>query len=369
VPAQNTLITAQITQGGQNYVGSNLASVAIGQRAKSVNIVVVPANQTATVHGIVMDNSGNVLQDAYVFAIATNATVYSSSMAETDSNGECWIPNLMAGQQYSLMATGWGGGYQSAPDNVTLSVGETRDVNFTLGNAVGPLLPAPTNVSAKAWTTPSEITRSPNSTSVYEAIKNRLDPRRASRKPTTRLTVNGNDVEVDLYWNQIVSNKLLGFGIYRGIGSGVSTTNIDYLNDPLASFYQDLDDSLTESQTYTYQVTCLTTLSPPGNESAKSTAVTATTLGDLTLGTLSQGPLTFQWSSALGATEYTVYLYDQYPSLASISPIWTSSSTSGNQMVYTGQALVSGHVYYYFVVGDNGGNGWTISDIAQFSAN
>lgn len=368
VPAENTLITAQITQGGTKYVGSNLASVNQGQRAKSVNIVVVPANQTATVHGIVMDNNGNVLQDAYVFAIATNATVYSSSMAETDGDGECWIPNLLAGQQYSLMATGWGGGYQSAPDNVTLSAGETRDVNFTLGNAVGPLLGPPTNLAAKAWTTPSEVTRSPNSKSVYEAIKNRLDPRRAARKKTTRSTVNGNDIEVDLYWDPINSNKLLGFGIYRGVGSGVPTTSIDTLNDPLASFYQDLDDLLTEGQTYTYQITCVTTLSPPGNESPKTVAVTATTLGDFTLQTLTQGPVTFNWSSAIGATEYVVYLYDQYPSLQSIAPIWTSTSTTGNQMVYTGQALVPGHVYYYFVVGDNGGNGWTISDIASFSA-
>jgi len=258
-----------------------------------------------------------------------------------------------------------------------LAVGETRTINFTLGNVSNPALSPPTGISAVSWTTPMEITRQPNSTAVYDAIKTRLVPRRTAKKYTSRSTIEGNNIEVDLFWTPLTTtdpgdtNQLYGYGIYRGLGAGATTVNVNYAWDPLASFFADLDDALVENQTYTYQMTSLNssfTSGTTGSESAKSGPVMVTTLGDMDLGNLQASPLTFNWNAAIGATEYRVFVFDQYPSLASLAPIWTSPSTSGTQAVYSGPALASGHVYYYYVVGDNGANGYTVSQISQFSA-
>jgi hypothetical protein len=369
VPAEDVLIKATATLSGVSYVGSNVARVYDLEQAKSINIVVVRSSQTARVKAVVRDNSNHLLQGVKVYAFPTNGGVYSSSMAITNSSGECIVRDLQAGEDYDLLASGRG--YQSSPDLVNLSAGDTQTVNFILGNTSDTLLAAPTNLEAGVWTSPKEVTRSPGSLAAYEAIKNRIDPRRAAKMKTTRSTLGGNYIEFDLYWDWINSNKLLGYGIYRGLGDTTNTVAVDYLRDPLASFYADLDDMLVENQVYSYQITALNTHFPDGvnSESDKSNRITAVALGDMDLAGLLQGPLTFQWYSVTGATTYTVYLYDKYPSFESIAPIWTSAATSATHYDYDGPILTPGHTYYYFVIGGNGAQSRTISVIDSFTAN
>jgi hypothetical protein len=369
VPAEDVLIKATSSLNGVSYVGSNVARVYDLEQAKSINIVVVRSSQTARIKAVVRDNSNHLLQNAKVYAFPKNGGVYSASMAITDSKGECIIRDLLSGEDYDLLASGRG--YQSSPDLVNLEVGETRTVNFILGNASDTLLAAPTNLEAWAWTTPKEVTRSPGASAAYEAIKNMVEPRRATRKKTTRSTIYGNYVEFDLYWDWIDSNKLLGYGIYRALGAVGTTVAVDYLRDPLASYYGDLDEGLIENQTYSYQITALNTHFPDGmnDESAKSDRVTAIALGDMDLLGVLQGPLTFEWYAVTGANTYTVYLYDRYPSVESITPVWTSVATSATHYDYDGPILTPGHTYYYFVIGGNGANSRTISVIDSFTAN
>jgi hypothetical protein len=368
VPAEDILIRTSITRDGVKFVGSNLARVFENERAKNVNIVLVRENQSASVKGIVYDNQGHALEGARVFALVGTGSIYSSSMDITGSDGSYVIRNLVPGVDYSLVASGLG--YQSDTDTVNLDAGYQDTVLFTLGNALDILMPVPQNISAVAWTTPKELSRSPKALSAYEAIKNMIDPKRAGKKTTTRNSLNGNWVEVDLYWDAITNSNLHGFGIYRANDAFSTTTGIDFLRDPQASFYSDLDDHLLEGATYSYQVTSWNTADTgsANEESAKSDRYTVNTLGDLELDGTSQGPLTFYWLAANGATTYTVYLFSEYPSFG-IDSIWQSSGTAGTSMVYSGPSLSSGHRYYYLILGSDGVDGRTLSAIGEFVKN
>jgi len=367
VPEEDVLIRASVTRNSINYVGSNVARVYADERAKSTNIVVVRESLTASVKAHVTDNQGNPLEGARVFAMIQTGSVYSSSMALTDRNGDARIRNLMSGEDYTLIASGRG--YQSDTDNVNLYAGESYDIVFTLGNATNVSLPAPTGLEATAWTSPNEISRSPQNQQAIEAFKNMIDPRRAKSKVRTRDSYYGNWVEVDLYWNTVSSNKLLGYGIYRAQGASAATTSIDYLRDPLAEYYSDLDSQLVDLQTYSYQVTALNTLygydGYSGTESDKSDRVTVETLSDLDLLAVSQSPLTFNWYDGSGATSFKVYLFSQYPSFG-VDWTWSSSDVSGTSATYDGPALTSGKRYYYIVLGSKGSNSRTVSVVGEF---
>ena len=370
VPEEDVLIRTEIVRNGITYVGSNVARVYADERAKSVNLVVARESLTATIKAYVTDNQGNPLEGARVFALIDGSGVYSSSMALTDRFGECRLRYLSSGVDYNLVASGRG--YQSGTDTVSLSSGETRSVQFTLGNATNVTLPAPTNLEATAWTSPKEFSRSPKGQSAIDAFKNMIDPKRAKSKLRTRDSFNGNWVEVDVYWDPVSSNKLLGYGVYRGVGASGATTAIDYLRDPMAEYYSDLDSTLTDEQTYSYQVTALNTLygytGYTGTESDLSERVTVDTLGDLELASVTQAPLTFNWYSAGGATSYQVYLFSQYPSFG-IDWAWSSAEVSGTSVQYDGAALTSGKRYYYIVLGSKGSSSRTISAVGEFVKN
>lgn len=373
VPEEDVLIRASVTRNGITYVGSNVARVYADERAKSTNIVVVRDSQTATVKARVLDNQGYPLEGARVFALIQTGGVYSSSMALTDRNGNATIRHLMAGQDYVLLASGRG--YQSDTDNVNLYAGETYDIVFTLGNPTNVNLPAPTNLEASAWTSPNEISRSPKAQQAIEAFKTMVDPRRAKSQARTRDSYYGNWIEVDLYWTPVSSNNLLGYGIYRAQGATATTSAIDYLRDPLAEYYSDLDSKLIDLQTYSYQVTALNTLygytGYSGTESAKSERAVVDTLSDLDLMPVTQSPLTFNWYDGSGADSYKVYLFSQYPSFG-IDWIWSSSDVTGTSAAYSGPALISGKRYYYIVLGTKSAKGSisrTVSNVGEFVKN
>jgi len=363
------LIRAEITQGGVEFNGQNVARIFRGDRTRSLNIAVVRRELQARLHGIVRDRFGNRLEGARVYAFGNALT---ASMALTDSSGNYSLRGLMAGVDYEVMATGRT--YSSDLDNVNLSANEDLEMNFVLGDGGNPALPAPTNLEAVAWTSPFEITRgNARQQAGLDAVKSLIDPRR--KRTQGRTTVNGNQVEVDLYWDPYTSNfsNLLGFGIYQATTPSGASTAIDFMRDPYAAFFMDLDDSLREDRTYYYEITALNTQYPDtfNSESNFSNRYGVKTLGDLFLNSITQGPLTFRWQAALGATTYVVYLFDEFPGIGRTS-IWNneSSPTAGTSLVYSGPSLISGHRYYYVVLGlANGDDSRTISLIDDFVAN
>lgn len=362
------LIRAEISQNGIDFNGQNVVQVFRSERSKSLNIAIVRATLQARIHGTVRDRFGNRISGARVFA---QGNALSSNVTITDSNGDFSLRALMSGINYGLTASARG--YNSDLDSVNLTAGEDRTMNFVLGDGTNPAMPAPEDLTAVAWTTPWEISRAPNQKAALDAIKLMLDPRRARLKG--RSTVGGNNIEVDLYWDEYVDNytALIGFGIYRATTSGGASTAIDYLRDPNAYFYQDLDDDLLQDRNYYYEITALNTQYPDtfDSESDFSNRYGVRTLGDLELNSVLSSPLTFRWFAASGASSYVVYLFDEYPGIG-VQSIWNteSSPTSSTSQVYNGPALSSGHRYYYVILGlANGNDSRTLSLLGDFVAN
>lgn len=359
-------VKAEVIQDGIRYVGQNVANVFPNERSKSVNVVVVNENQRASVRGTVRDRQGRGLVNARVFAFGN---ALSSSVAITDATGTYTLESLQAGLDYEIV--GSARGYNSDTLFANLSANEQRTLNFTLDDGTNPGFGPPQNLEAVIWTSPRIATRSPGNREAYDAIKKLFDPRRP-QMVRTRDAGGGSPIETDLYWDPIVSDSLLGYGVYRGTSAFGSVAAIDFLRDPLTFFFADADDRLQEGVAYYYEITALGTLYPdvPGSESAPSNRYGVTPLGDLELLPVGFGPR-FQWVHARNATSYIVYLFDRYPGL-DVDPIWSNEGTrtSNNFVDYTGPGLQSGRRYYFVVLGlANDDDSRTISPIGDFVAN
>lgn len=368
IPEGDQVIRAEITQDGIDFSGQNVARIFGEDRTQTINIAVVRTSLQAGIHGTVRDRFGNRISGAKVFAMGNALT---SSVAFTNHSGDYTMRGLMSGVDYQLTASART--FENDVDNVNLVPGEDPRFDFVLGDGSNPAMPAPTNLSAVAWTSPSEITRSPQQRSGIEAVKNMLLPRR--RAQSGRTTINGNNVEVDLFWDVYTANpdSLLGFGIYRASSSGGQSTAIDFMRDPHAAFFQDLDDNLHEGQDWYYEITALSTQYPDtfNSESDFSNRYGVETLGDLFLNSPLFGPLTFRWQGGSGATSYVVYLFDEFPGIG-VNSIWNTEATptAGTSQVYTGPALTPGLRYWYIVLGlANGNDSRTLSVIDDFIAN
>jgi hypothetical protein len=363
-------VRAEIVRDGIRYQGENTVRVFEGIREKSVNITVIRESQIARVFGTVVDNQGFLVENARVFAIAPNdGGVYSSSFEITNNDGEYDLDALLGGVDYKIVASGIG--YNSDVDVVNVPEGGSEELLLVLKNATDPLLVAPTGLSGVAWTSPSEVTRSPQLANSIANIKRIFDPRTPKRK-VTRETINGNWIETDLFWDAYPdSDAHIGFGIFRRFGSSGSFGDPYFLWDPQAETFIDGDSDLQEFETWEYQIRALNTNYDLTNnsESDPSNTVSVETLGDLFLQSVLQGPLRFRWETGSGAEEFIVYLFDEYPGI-DVDPVWQSARVTGTQTTYNGSALQSGHRYYYLVLGlANSDTSRTITQVDSFIAN
>lgn len=342
------------------------------QRTRNMNLTLVRSDQQASIYGVVRDRFGNILQGARVFAIISSGGVQLSSVMDiTNANGEYDLRRLAAGFTYII--NGSARGFSSDRDSVVLSPGESRRFDITVGDAADPLLTPPQNLTAVAWTSPAIGTVGDSSElRAIEAVKRIHDPRRSSRQDAT---VFGNPIEVDLYWDLPTSNMqyLLGYGIYRAYTSLGTSIAVDYHRDPESTFFADASDELVENATYYYEITALNVNYPDtGNsESNFSNRVAVSTLGDLFLEPVTFGPTTFHWEPGSGASQYYVYLFDEYPQFGTVEIYRNTAPIGGTSHVYPNTPpLQSGRTYYYMVLGTaNGGNSLTISRLGQFVAN
>lgn len=370
-------VRASVTRDGTTYEAETVVRVFNGERAKNVNLTVIAETDQARIHGQVVDNQGFVVENAHVFAIPTyvegeqETGVLSSVMELTNGNGRFSMDKLAGNIEYKLTASGIG--FNSDVEVVIVNPGQEEEVLLTLKNATNPLLPAPTNLVAVSWTSPSEVTRSPQLASATENLKRLFDPR-IPKKKVTRDTINGNWIEIDLFWDAYPDNDShIGFGVYRRFGNSGDFDAIDFLRDPEAEIFEDADRNLQEFETWSYLITALNTRYPDtaNSQSDDSNIASVETLGDLILNPVAQGPLRFRWQSGSGAEDYVVYLFDEYPSIG-VGSIWNnfSSPTVGTEQTYTGAPLQSGRRYYYVVIGSaNSDFSRTISEVGTFVAN
>lgn len=364
-------VRAEIDQEGVTYQGENTVRVFSNERTKSLQITVLRPNQMARVKGVVLDNQGFELEGVRVYAIPTQVGgVFGSSMELTDSAGTFDFDMLRGNTEYKVIATGVG--FNSDADIVNVAPGNEENLVLTLKNPTDPLLPAPTGLEAVTWTTPSELTRSPQSMSAIQNLKKLYDPRTPIRT-VTRDTIDGNWIESDLFWDSYPDNAAhIGFGIYRRLGTSGSFNFLDFLRDTEAESYIDLDADLQEFETWEYYISAVNTSDPTINsESDPSNVAQVRTLGDLYALTPLQGPLRFRWDTGSGADEFIVYLFDEYPGIG-VPTIWSNagSPATGNQVTYSGGALQSGQRYYYMILGRaNSGNSLTVTRVESFVAN
>lgn len=356
-------VFATALQDGVQYTGRNAGLTFSGERTKNVNIVVARSTQFGRIKGTVFDNFGNTISKARVFAIASDGL--SSYLTTADSQGRYDLVELIGGTTYTIRGSVQS--YNNDQFDASVAAGNTRVIDLTLRNATNPNLPAPSNLSAIAWTAPGYLTRAKGNGAEYELIKKLIDPSRKT-VASTRAADGPTSIEVDISFDPVNSTSLYGYGVYRQAGSSQSVAQL--LRDPGANYYVDLESTLVPGVNYTYRMTSLNTNYPDTNnsESNFSNSATATPLGpiDFASANNSLNP-TFQWSTASGATSYKVFVYSSYPSV-SPTALWTSSSLSAGatSVAYTGPALQSGRTYYYFVFGQST-TGRAFSDIKSFN--
>ncbi len=364
LPAGDLLIKAKVEE---TAYGQNVARTLSGERTKNHNIAVFPEGQRGHLKGVVEDRDGFLLTGARVFARPTNGNLLSSAYGITDDQGRFSLRDLRSDEEYEVLANA--SGYGSESDVIVVSDSEDLELRFTLNNAPNPELPAPQNFEAQATTSPNEVTRDARAASAVRAMKAILDKGRPQPKASaSRLTAMGNPIEVDLFWDRVDNPGLLGYGLYRGPNSQ-NLRAIEFIRDPLAEIFADNDPTLVEGRTYTYSITALNTRYPDtsDSESEFSNAADAVTLGDLPLLPVQGTPPTFRWDRALGAEDYAVFIFDEYPRIGVPSRFNTfENRTTGTSYEYNGPALAPG-TYYYIVAGfANDDLSRSISPVGQF---
>ncbi len=366
-------VRAEVRQGNVRYFGQNVASVFEGERAKSVNITVYPESQLATLRGATLDRQGFRLTGVRVFVRPIGSNVLSSAQTVSDEDGNFQIERLRGDTDYEILSNA--PGYGDDRDTFRLDDGETRDLSITLGNPVDTAFQPPANLIVTAWTSPAEVTRDRKQASALEAMKQLLDPKRAGRKvirKSDRDTVQGNPIEVELVWDRPNGDSLLGFGIYRADNGAQQLRNVDFLRDPLAEIYVDSSREILEGRPYDFGVTTLNTLYPDTEESESvlSSVERVTPLGDLEALSVTGSPPTFRWTAASGATQYSLFLFSEYPRIG-VPSVFDNDATpvTATSYTYNGPNLVSGRTYYYILLGTNNDrSARTLSRVESFVA-
>ncbi|MCW5937325.1 MAG: carboxypeptidase regulatory-like domain-containing protein [Fimbriimonadaceae bacterium] len=342
-------IVAEATQDGVRYRGRTKVFNTADTATPSANIVVGRVSELATLRGNVRDRNGNRVENASVYAYSGAG---SSQRTFTDRDGRYELRDLVAGLDYEV--SGGGKGFRSDRTTVRLRAGQARELDLVVDEPGLPFLEPPTNLSVTTWVSPVDASRAPGD-SPYEAIKRAFDPKRQAQrgqaKAKSRAPVNGSHIEADLLWDERRLADLTGYGIYRGDSQNGPVRGIDFLPDPLAAYYVDLD--LRPNSVYSYAVTAISALFPDfpnSTESRLSERVVARTLGPLVANAAQTNPVQFTWRGGSGAEEYVVFLFDRFPSVG-VDAFWTSARTTNLRASYNGPALTRGRQYYFVVIG------------------
>lgn len=370
VVADNVSVKATIVKNSTTFYGENFAQVYGNENSQSMNVVVMPVSQIAAIQGGVTESSRGVrVQGARITAKPTSGSQFATVQTITDSNGNYYLNGLQSGVSYQVMASFTG--FRSTDVARIPTAGVALTQNFTLQNSSDGVIPAPTNLSAVAWTSPSEVSRDRVAAQAHTNIKKFIDAR---YKPSpTRVTANGNAVEVQLFWDKFDSLNILGYEVWRKRGSG-DWSGIDFLRDPLSESYLDSDSELRENLAYSYAVAGGNSNYPNTDNSAGdfSATVSVTPLADMYVNSVNTGggQVTFNWQAVSGASNYTVYVFSEYPGVRVTSYANNfNTPATGTSWTYNLTPLASGQRYYYIVMGANSNDSArTLSAVGSFVA-
>ncbi len=398
VPAGVRRIRVSTQQNGTTYTGSTQVlslSSSPSLTVSNANVQVSPSNQQATITGTVRDQNGQPIAGARVFlgvfvspgTAASNGTDGSvaSLVAFADANGVYRLENVpvVTPQSSYTEAASLLNAQNTRVSVDNLRVGETRTQDFTLGGASGQTGPTPTNVAAFAFTQPGEaaqaqarsLSAAASGLSAYEGIRRAMSPayaRRVARATASKQTqakahaspFGAYAIEADLFFDNNQPDSVSGFRIYNSVGNA-QLTAYDFLQDPLADVYNDLDPAYVPGQQDNFAVSAVNTT---GGESGISPASTVTPLDGQTLvgpqnGQTVGSPVVVAWNHVNGADNYSVFVYPQFPN---VGVAGTQYDASAGASSLTLPGMPSGD-YYYVVAGSRGdGSAVTVSPITRF---
>lgn len=397
VPAGVRRIRVSTQQNGTTYSGSTQVlslSASPPLTVSNANVQVSPTGQQATVTGTVRDPNGQPLAGARVYlgvfvspgTAANNGTDGSvaSLVAFADGNGVYRLENVpVPTSQSSYTEAASLLNYQNTRVGVNnLRVGETRTQDIILGGASGQTGPTPTNVAAFAFTQPGEapqahaagLASSASPTSAYEHIRRALSPAYARRVAAAHTSAHSRAkahaspfgafaIEADVFFDNNQPDSVSGFRVYNSVGNA-QLTPYDFLQDPLANAYTDLDPAYVPNQQYNFAVSAVNTTN---GESGLSAASTVTPLDGQTLngpqnGQTTQNPVSVAWNRVNGADNYSVFVYPQFPGVGVAGAQYDAASGASS---LTLPGMASGD-YYYVVAGSRGdGSAVTVSPITR----
>jgi len=417
-------IRASAVINGKPWVGSTAAEVLRDEPTMNVNIVLALAGDTVQIGGIVVDDIGHRVDGARV--LLTTRLVfppedtsafdgpYSSIVAITDEDGHYLLEDVPVGLDAIISASKVGF------ENKEIEIVTSDDVvNFTLAPSDVQFRLLPPDLQAiESYTMPDviTITRS-DEQAAFKAIRAFTSPRYrkailGKQTVMTRATPPGSLIEIDLYWNAFGdvdgdandSREVAGYSIYRTTSPSIAMTPIDFVRDPYANFYGDTGVEITPDDDLFYAVTAvdvefldILNRPDPNAESELSNTLSIIPLDQLGAqlplqGDDVSGDPRFEWSPLSGADKYTVYLYDQFPTLPldpafdygsdpvvseGVLPIWPRRPTPDESTVgagvdfkdYTGDPLIPGHKYYWVILAADGSEtAFSYSELRNFTA-
>lgn len=391
-------ITASVSQNGTSFTGSTQTLVLDQATTSNANIQVSPSSQQAAITGTVRDANGNPLRDARVFlAVFVTADTgtgdgsLASLVAFADSNGVYRLNNVPAPVTRYTIA-GSLQGYQNDKEFVnSLQVGEVRHLDLNLGNSVGQAVTTPTNAQVFAFTQPSggqrpyAVSQSGGATSsstagVYDRLWRALSPAYAAREAkahaasaaATQTTRQAHAtsafgpyaVQMNLFFDNTEPNSIAGFRIYNSPDNS-ALQPYDFLQDPLADVYTDLDPFYVAGRQYNFAVSAINTDGAETSLSNTSSVVPLDALGlnGPAINQTVSNPVTVSWRLISGATTYVVFVYDSFPSVDATYNQYTAANGASS---LTLPSLNSGD-YYTVVAGvTSDGSAVSVSPITKF---
>jgi hypothetical protein len=416
IPAGQTSLVGNVvataTVKGIAYSGQNqVEALATDAITRNAQVVLSPTATQGSIIGVVQDSTGKPLAGARVFA---NVGPFSQPTTPTQqffinlgsfntttrSDGSFTLPALPPDNQYTVTAS-LATYINQTKNNIAVLASSSTNVTLTLTTGAGSTPPAPTGLFAQTITAPLSPTRAAGTAGTSEGFLNvirqillqkrgMLGHRAAAaqkialHRNITRDTPSGSLIETDVFWDYVQMDNLYGYDIVRATTlSPANFVSIATVRDPLADRFADNDPILTPDNSYYYSLSRLDTINFPANQGGIGPAVqppvTVEPLNVLSLvspasGSVTSATPTFTWSTVTRAALYKVLVYDQFPTLQSdtdpngVKPIWSAdfSVTTGT---YAGPALISGHTYYWAVLGqDSVASAFTISPLQTFVA-
>ncbi len=397
IPAGVRRIRVSTQQNGTTYTGSTQVlslSASPSLTVSNANVQVSPTDQQANVTGTVRGPNGQPLAGARVYlgvfvspgTAANNGTDGSvaSLVAFADANGVYRLENIpVPTSQSSYTEAASLLGYQNTRVNVNnLRVGETRTQDIILGGASGQTGPAPANVAAFAFTQPGDIAQahaaglagSTSAAAAYEQIRRVMSPGYARRiaqghaSAHSRVKAHASPfgayaIEADVFFDNSQPDSVSGFRVYSSQGNA-QLTAYDFLQDPLANVYTDLDPTYVPNQQYNFAVSAVNTTN---GESGLSNTSAVTPLDGQTLagpqnGQTTQNPVSVAWNHVNGADNYSVFVYPQFPGVG-VTGAQYNAAQGANSLTLPNMA--SGD-YWLVVAGSRGdGSAVTVSPITR----